>query len=282
MGCTKLTIIVLRIMAVFLYWPLVFLSAGNQYEMIWSQDHLYQDCFSQKDLDQAIARAVSEKEEIIVVLRETTNPQFTQEQLNRKITEAVAIKDQVINELNETVLWLPGAANSIWDRMMWDEDDWFIDVHTLATQDELSEAVADAVSEVASAKDIIIAEKDKIIAELNAIIARTSSLEESDGPTIDVHIDRDGDGLTDEQEIARGTDPDSYKINLEEGWNLISVSRVPDDNTTSSVLGPNISNTVWTWEGNRFRIAGELLPLRGYWIYSKRRTDIEIMSPSRN
>ena len=59
-----------------------------------------------------------------------------------------------------------------------------------------------------------------------------------------------------------------FEISLETGWNLISIKRVPDDNSVAAMFnGVNISLPVWKWQNNRFVVAKNIEPLLGYWVY---------------
>jgi len=80
--------------------------------------------------------------------------------------------------------------------------------------------------------------------------------------------DYDGDGYSNLQEFHNATDPTSYTLSLKKGWNLISIARVPEDNSVSSIFfGINVSLTVWTWNDGRFVVTEKLEPLRGHWVY---------------
>ena len=59
-----------------------------------------------------------------------------------------------------------------------------------------------------------------------------------------------------------------YPISLKSGWNLMSVYRVPDDNSVTSIFdGIDIDLPVWKWHKDRFVVAEKLEPLSGYWVY---------------
>jgi hypothetical protein len=80
--------------------------------------------------------------------------------------------------------------------------------------------------------------------------------------------DFDGDGFSNLQEFQNITDPNEYVIKLNNGWNLISISRVPADNTIVTIFQDKmISATVWTWQDGHFVNATHIEPLKGYWIY---------------
>ncbi len=89
--------------------------------------------------------------------------------------------------------------------------------------------------------------------------------------------DTDGDGLCDSVEEDIGTDPQTYIITLESGWNLVSLCRVPADNSPEDIFGDKIISPVWEWKGGEYRQAGELKPLKAYWMYRDGdRTTVEI------
>ncbi len=80
--------------------------------------------------------------------------------------------------------------------------------------------------------------------------------------------DYDGDGFSNLQEFARGSDPTRYELYLRQGWNLISLSRVPENNTYQSIFAEVIvAPAAWTWEQNHFVTADRINPLQGYWVY---------------
>ena len=298
-------------------------ASSNWDRMSWDWDDWYQPLFTEQELDMAVESAVSGLESA-----------------KNGIIES---QQNVIANLNETLSQLPQGTSSFWGTMHWDSDEWFIDVRSLTTPDEVEELVDEATAIVAAEKDQIILQKNEeiftlgnsltsretVIEELNEIIGmlphgissfwdtllwdqdrwfpefdsissredlRTSIISakiseapinyvfvdifdiiENEQESVDAAIvDKDGDGLTDEQEQARGMDPDSYEINFREGWNLVSLARIPEDNRITTVLGNKLHNRVWVWEENIFRLASELLPSRGHWVYASSDIDIEI------
>ena len=59
------------------------------------------------------------------------------------------------------------------------------------------------------------------------------------------------------------------RIELSQGWNLISILKEPANNSVESFFADaNISPTVWTWLGHQFSVALELHLQRGYWVFS--------------
>ena len=58
-------------------------------------------------------------------------------------------------------------------------------------------------------------------------------------------------------------------IVLYPGWNMISLSQVPTDNSIQSVFKNHITNHVWIWdaENRLFRTTSEVLATRGHWVY---------------
>ena len=70
------------------------------------------------------------------------------------------------------------------------------------------------------------------------------------------------------QQLQIDNQTDQYDLNLENGWNLISIARVPDDNSVIRIFDQiDISLSVWKWENNRFVVADRIDPLCGYWVY---------------
>ena len=236
--------------------------------MIWDEDNWYQRLYTQDELDQEVSTAKAEKDAIILELNEIIMSMFTEEQLNEEVAKAEAANDLVIAELNEVVNSFPHGDKSRWDTMIWDEDNWFIEFEALTSLAELWQAIQDTKA----AEEI---QKGYVLVDINDIIGHEE--EEIDKAI----VDKDGDGLTDEQEIARGTDPDKYVLQLKAGWNLLSVARVPEDNSINAILGNEINpTTVWIWEEGRFKIAKEVLPLRGHWVYTENDiNDLEISIP---
>ena len=59
-----------------------------------------------------------------------------------------------------------------------------------------------------------------------------------------------------------------YDLRLDTGWNLISINRVPENNSIEEIFnGFTTSNSVWKWEKNQFVMANKLDPLSGYWVH---------------
>jgi len=92
----------------------------------------------------------------------------------------------------------------------------------------------------------------------------------------DANIDTDGDGFSNFQEFTNSTNPNVYALSLKEGWNLISLARIPEDNSVGHIFGNNVKGNVWYWDDNQFKIATHIDPLKGYWIYAPTLTEIEI------
>ena len=84
--------------------------------------------------------------------------------------------------------------------------------------------------------------------------------------------DPDGDGVSNADEFAQGTDPFALVIQLCEGWNLISLAREPLDNSVESLFGNNISGAVWGWDAHDriFMIVNKLKGGQGYWAMANR------------
>lgn len=80
--------------------------------------------------------------------------------------------------------------------------------------------------------------------------------------------DFDGDGFSNYQEYINGTNPASYQLELKAGWNLVSISRLPKDNSVDAIFGNKVIQHVWIWKDGRYEIATEVNPLNGYWIFS--------------
>ncbi len=68
--------------------------------------------------------------------------------------------------------------------------------------------------------------------------------------------------------IIPESSPATYDIALQSGWNLISINRVPENNSVRSIFANvNISPVAWTWVDNQFITADKLESFRGYWVY---------------
>ena len=92
--------------------------------------------------------------------------------------------------------------------------------------------------------------------------------------------DRDGDGFTDAQELAQGTDPDRYTIPFAAGWNNLSIARAPTDNSANALF-PFRLGSVWIWNaaGGYYQVTSTVLPNRGHWVYSPSAGTVEIALP---
>jgi len=70
----------------------------------------------------------------------------------------------------------------------------------------------------------------------------------------DADIDTDGDGFSNFKEFSNNTDPNIYGLSLTAGWNLVSLARIPDENTIAKIFGNQIKGNVWYWDNNQFSI----------------------------
>jgi hypothetical protein len=117
-----------------------------------------------------------------------------------------------------------------------------------------------------------VGERDARIADLESQVAEMFTVEEVETAIADARPDRDGDGFTDAQEVERDTDPDRYYLSLVPGWNLVSLGRVPENNTVAGIFGRTARGTalaVWCWnpETLRYEAADRLESCRGHWLY---------------
>lgn len=163
------------------------------------------------------------------------------------------------------ILFTPSIVHATgnWDRMYWDWGHWYFEFESVTSEADLRQAIIDARAAGGAQGNVLLDLDDILSYETEAIAAAI--------------VDDDGDGLTNTQEIARGTNPNSYQINLVKGWNLMSVSRIPDQNSVTDILGSDFVGAVWIWEDNSFQIADEILPLRGHWVYVTEDSDIDIV-----
>ncbi|HWG90856.1 MAG TPA: NosD domain-containing protein [Candidatus Thermoplasmatota archaeon] len=56
-----------------------------------------------------------------------------------------------------------------------------------------------------------------------------------------------------------------YDLHLQTGWNLVSVPIALSNRTPEAAFGPAVE-AVYEWNGNRYALATEILPGRGYWV----------------
>ena len=70
-----------------------------------------------------------------------------------------------------------------------------------------------------------------------------------------------------------------FLVQIDEGWNLISLPRLPDSESVSRLLEHKIG-TVWTWSNGSFHSIETLNPLLGYWVYSSINSSIKIFGDS--
>lgn len=81
----------------------------------------------------------------------------------------------------------------------------------------------------------------------------------------------------------QGAEPSSedevFILRLAEGWNLVSIPLIPDDNSVESIFSdiPSLqAQPVLTWKYNQFKTVGIVEPLTGYWVYSEYSARIEV------
>ena len=95
----------------------------------------------------------------------------------------------------------------------------------------------------------------------------------------DADEDADGDGYTNRDEFLSDTDPHLYVLTLKKGWNLVSISRKPRDNSVGAILGDKIIGYAWAWANGTYTAATELLPNQGYWVYCPADCTIAVLLP---
>ena len=66
----------------------------------------------------------------------------------------------------------------------------------------------------------------------------------------------------------QGSSAPLFEIRLNPGWNLVSIDRVPDDDSVTEIFkNIKVSLPIWKWRQNRFVTAEKMNALSGYWIY---------------
>lgn len=95
----------------------------------------------------------------------------------------------------------------------------------------------------------------------------------------DGNQDKDGDGYSNHQEFQRGSNANQYVLVLKSGWNNISISRMPGDNSVAAIFGNAVAGSVWYWADGRFQTANQVEPLTGYWMFAPGPGEIEIQLP---
>ena len=85
------------------------------------------------------------------------------------------------------------------------------------------------------------------------------------------HIDQDGDGHNNIQEFRNSTDPLKYAVPLSHGWNLISLSAIPDDNRLAQIFtGVELDPLAWTYASGQAEQVGSLSDSRSaYWVFQR-------------
>ena len=92
------------------------------------------------------------------------------------------------------------------------------------------------------------------------------------GPTDDT----DGDGFSNLKEFQLQTDPRLYEVHLEIGWNLVSLARVPDDNSVDAIFGEAFVPPAWGWGQQKYSAVDTVSPLQGIWLYCQEQATIDL------
>ncbi len=95
--------------------------------------------------------------------------------------------------------------------------------------------------------------------------------------------DADRDGISNFVEFTFDTKPFAYDIHLTNGWNLVSLSRVPTNKSFASIFSKAIQENavghyVWAWDTvkQNFGISESLRAYKGYWLNSKKDITLSI------
>lgn len=95
--------------------------------------------------------------------------------------------------------------------------------------------------------------------------------------------DFDGDGRSNLLEFQMDTSPVEYVLDMKAGWNQFSIGTTPLDNSVETLFGDHpVRLPVWTWDGQTYRRAEEIISEVGYWIYAQEPARIEIRLLSRD
>ena len=83
--------------------------------------------------------------------------------------------------------------------------------------------------------------------------------------------DPDGDNVLNLEEFTGDSDPFAIELELNSGWNLISLGVKKNDSQLETIFGDKITGLAWLWDADiqRYIIAQEISPENGYWVYSK-------------
>ncbi len=129
----------------------------------------------------------------------------------------------------------------------------------------------------------LLADKDTIIREQRQAIGSMYTAAEVARALAEARPDEDGDGYTRTQELQRGTDPESYRLEISYGWNLLSLARVPEDNRIAAIFGAQADRVLaaYRWSRCEAYVPVESLTAEtGTWIYwTGRAASIPILLP---
>ena len=79
--------------------------------------------------------------------------------------------------------------------------------------------------------------------------------------------------------VLLGRIPETVTISVNKGWNLISVADPLKTNSINEIINnSNIAGWIWWWKQGTFKVAGELSPNFGYWLYAREKSQINISS----
>ena len=83
--------------------------------------------------------------------------------------------------------------------------------------------------------------------------------------------DPDRDGQSNLDELNNAGDPFAVELQVNRGWNLLSLGITKQDNSIQGIFGDRIVGVVWVWDSDqqRYTPAETILPENGYWVYSK-------------
>ena len=90
-------------------------------------------------------------------------------------------------------------------------------------------------------------------------------------------IDSDGDGVRDQDELAADTHPYEFLLNLDAGWNLLSLPFDATEDGVSALRDRIVLGRFQEWNGRRYKDLGLPPAYAGFWVFSyAAQTDVPV------